>query len=129
MLDMGEPIKIDYLAEQMIKLSGKEPGTEVSIIYTGLRPGEKLEEELFYRDERLSVTGHDKLLLAHSRKVEWKVVLPIIHRMKDAVELYNEPDLRSMILHLVPEYTGEIHTADTGNSIGSGEVTSDLKTG
>lgn len=105
-LDMGEPIKIEYLAEQMIKLSGKEPGQDISIEYTGLRPGEKLHEELFHRDERLSVTEHDKLLLAHSREVEWKVVAPIIGRIKDAVAQYNEPDLRNMITHLVPEYTG-----------------------
>ncbi len=123
-LDMGEPIKIDYLAEQMVRLSGRVPGEEIKIIYTGLRPGEKLNEELFHRDERLSVTAHDKLLLAHSREVEWKVVSPIIERIKEAVELYNETDLRSMVVHLVPEYTGELKQTGT-----SSEFSSDLKTG
>lgn len=125
-LDMGEPIKIDYLAEQMIRLSGKVPGEEVKIIYTGLRPGEKLNEELFHRDERLSVTAHDKLLLAHSREVEWKVVSPIIERIKEAVNNYDEPDLRKMIMHLVPEYVGEREhpVAETGHNLPSG-----LKTG
>jgi FlaA1/EpsC-like NDP-sugar epimerase len=63
-LDMGEPIKIQFLAEQMIKLSGKVLGKDVSIIYTGLRPGEKLYEELFYSSEKLLPTQHSKILLA-----------------------------------------------------------------
>jgi FlaA1/EpsC-like NDP-sugar epimerase len=50
-LDMGEPVKIRYLAEQMIRLAGREPGRDVAIEYTGLRPGEKLFEELFYRQD------------------------------------------------------------------------------
>lgn len=125
-LDMGEPIKINYLAEQMIRLSGKVPGEEVNIIYTGLRPGEKLNEELFHRDERLSVTAHDKLLLAHSREVEWKVVSPIIVRIKEAVDHYNEADLRSMIVHLVPEYIGQRENPDSGTPQ---DLSTDLKTG
>ncbi len=63
-LDMGEPIKIRYLAEQMIRLSGREPGRDIAIIYTGLRPGEKLYEELFYASEALVATGHPKIRVA-----------------------------------------------------------------
>ena len=65
-LDMGKPVSITYLAEQMIKLSGSKPGEDIQIIYTGLRPGEKIEEELFFSNESLSPTGHDKLLLSNS---------------------------------------------------------------
>jgi FlaA1/EpsC-like NDP-sugar epimerase len=61
---MGEPIKILFLAEQMIKLSGKALDRDVSIVYTGLRPGEKLHEELFYSSEKLLPTQHNKILLA-----------------------------------------------------------------
>lgn len=60
-LDMGEPVRISYLAEQLILLSGKRPGQDIDIIYTGLRPGEKLYEELFYPDEALQPTGHAKI--------------------------------------------------------------------
>lgn len=63
-LDMGEPIKIRYLAEQMIRLSGHEPGEEIAIDYVGLRPGEKLFEELFYASEELVATRHPKIRVA-----------------------------------------------------------------
>ena len=60
-LDMGEPVRIGYLAEQLILLSGKQPGQDIEIVYTGLRPGEKLYEELFYADETLLETVHPKI--------------------------------------------------------------------
>lgn len=63
-LDMGEPIKIRYLAEQMIRLSGHEPGEDIAIEYVGLRPGEKLFEELFYASEPLVATKHPKIQVA-----------------------------------------------------------------
>lgn len=103
-LDMGEPIRVRYLAEQMIKLSGKIPGDDVAIVYTGLRPGEKLYEELFHSDEPLSDTEHAKILLASSREVEWKVVEPIITRMEHAVGNFDEEGLVSLLNHLVPEF-------------------------
>ena len=65
-LDMGEPVSITYLAEQMIKLSGSQPGKDIQIIYTGLKPGEKIEEELFFSDENLRHTGHEKILLSNA---------------------------------------------------------------
>src|SRR5207253_621790 len=69
-LDMGEPIKISYLAEQLIRLSGRRPGEEIEIVYTGLRPGEKLFEELFHDSEKFGRTSHPKILLANCRRVE-----------------------------------------------------------
>jgi FlaA1/EpsC-like NDP-sugar epimerase len=67
-LDMGEPVSISYLAEQMIRLSGNEPGKDIEIVYTGLRPGEKLFEELFHEKERLVGTQHEKIFLAQTSK-------------------------------------------------------------
>ncbi len=63
-LDMGEPVKIKYLAEQMIQLSGKQLNTDIDIVYSGLRPGEKLYEELFYDSEHQEATKHEKIFLA-----------------------------------------------------------------
>ena len=70
-LDMGEPVKIAYLAEQMILLSGREPGKDIEISFTGLRPGEKLYEELFH-DNELTGTTHEKILQAQSRVIDWR---------------------------------------------------------
>ncbi len=63
-LDMGEPVKIRYLAEQMIRLAGREPGRDIRIEYTGLRPGEKLYEELFYAAEAYAPTPHAMIRVA-----------------------------------------------------------------
>ncbi|AHF05282.1 multidrug MFS transporter [Marichromatium purpuratum 984] len=68
-LDMGEPIRIAYLAEQMIRLAGREPGVDVAIEYVGLRPGEKLYEELFYDGEDLVETAHPKIRAARGAGV------------------------------------------------------------
>jgi FlaA1/EpsC-like NDP-sugar epimerase len=62
-LDMGEPVRILSLAENIIRLSGYAPYDDVDIVFTGLRPGEKLHEELSYRDEELRETGHAKIFL------------------------------------------------------------------
>ncbi|MCG8379009.1 MAG: polysaccharide biosynthesis protein, partial [Proteobacteria bacterium] len=63
-LDMGQPVKINYLAEQMIRLSGLVPNKDIQINYSGLRPGEKMYEELFYESEVREETSHSKILLA-----------------------------------------------------------------
>ena len=64
LLDMGEPVKIVDLAKQMIRLAGKQPGADIAIVYTGLRPGEKLHESLLYSDENSRPTSHPKVLEA-----------------------------------------------------------------
>jgi FlaA1/EpsC-like NDP-sugar epimerase len=66
-LDMGEPIRTADLAEKMIRLKGHEPGRDIKIVYTGLRPGEKLHEELVSPTEKLSPTHHAKISLMQQR--------------------------------------------------------------
>jgi FlaA1/EpsC-like NDP-sugar epimerase len=72
-LDMGEPVKILDLARNMIRLSGKEPDTEIAIEFIGAKPGEKLHEELWNAGEEVSPTSHPKLLRATRTPIdgEW----------------------------------------------------------
>lgn len=103
-LDMGEPIKITYLAEQMIRLSGYEPGIDIEISYTGLRPGEKMYEELFHESEDLKYTRHDKILLSKHRAVVWDDFDDKIECINLACKTYDEAGIRSMLRKLVPEW-------------------------
>lgn len=113
-LNMGEPVKIDYLARQMIRLSGKVPDEEIEIKYTGLRPGEKLHEELFHPDEDLTPTSYDKILLAQSRSIEIAYLTEQLVELRGSVEVYEHERAREIAVGLVPEYRGE--------SDGSGET-------
>lgn len=108
-LDMGQPVKIAYLAEQMIRLSGKVPGKDIKIEYTGLRPGEKLYEELFYEQEQLSPTGHKKILLAQSSPVDWERLTRLVDALGEAGERYDEDALRPLLRELVPEMSEAEH--------------------
>jgi FlaA1/EpsC-like NDP-sugar epimerase len=105
-LDMGEPIKIAYLAEQMIRLSGKVPGEDIDIAYTGLRPGEKLYEELFHEKEALESTHHEKILLARHREFDWQRLTEILDGMVIACNSCDEPEIRGFLRELVPEWSG-----------------------
>lgn len=69
--DMGQPVKIADLARKMIKLSGLEPDDDIKIEYSGLRPGEKLYEELLNNAENTMATYHDKILIAKTRTLEY----------------------------------------------------------
>ncbi|BAV33543.1 multidrug MFS transporter [Sulfuricaulis limicola] len=107
-LDMGEPVKISYLAEQLIRLSGKTPGEDIDIVYTGLRPGEKLYEELFHDAEKLAETSHPKILLAQCRMMDKDALERSLDAMQQACDEGNEAVLRNMLAELVPEHTGLI---------------------
>ncbi len=102
-LDMGEPVRIAYLAEQMIRLSGKEPGKDIQIVYTALRPGEKLYEELFHEKEKLLTTQHEKILLATHRPIAWDGLNKKMDAIEVACEQFDEAELLKLIDSLVPE--------------------------
>lgn len=102
-LEMGEPVKIRYLAEQMIRLSGLEPGRDIDISYTGLRPGEKLYEELFHEQEALQATKHKKILLAQPRVLDWGALVAVMDEVSDAVQRGDDGVLRQKLAQLVPE--------------------------
>ncbi|MCG7899266.1 MAG: polysaccharide biosynthesis protein [Candidatus Thiodiazotropha weberae] len=106
-LDMGEPIKISYLAEQMIHLSGRTLGQDIQIEYIGLRPGEKLYEELFHEKEELAKTSHEKVLLAHHRQVDWEWLNGVMQQMTTATEALDSQQLRALLGLLVPEHENQ----------------------
>ena len=116
-LDMGEPIKISYLAEQMIVLAGKTPGQEIEVVYTGLRPGEKLFEELFHEQENLTATNVEKLLLARYRVVDWPQFNLNLEALAQACEQYEEGEVRKLLEQLVPEFDNPHHLRQASNVV------------
>jgi FlaA1/EpsC-like NDP-sugar epimerase len=103
-LDMGEPVKIRDLAEQMIRLAGKKPGTEIPIVFTGLRAGEKLFEELFHPLENYSGTAHAKIFLAQHREVSWELLQAQFNRAAEAVAVFDEENLRRCVSSMLPSF-------------------------
>ncbi|MBI3420042.1 MAG: polysaccharide biosynthesis protein [Proteobacteria bacterium] len=105
-LDMGEPIKIAELARKMVRLAGLRPDKDVKIIYTGLRPGEKLHEELFAQNEKLTPAGADGVLLAAAQPLPLKHVQSLLRDLaaqaQDAAT--SESALRLKMGYLVPEF-------------------------
>ncbi|MBU6198829.1 MAG: polysaccharide biosynthesis protein [Xanthomonadaceae bacterium] len=109
-LDMGEPVKIRYLAEQMIRLAGKVPERDVAIVYTGLRPGEKLFEELFHDHENYQATKHAKIFLAQPRSVSWELLNAQLRHAAHAVRDYDEDALRACLTSLLPDFNWRAET-------------------
>ena len=103
-LDMGEPMKIRDLAEQMIRLAGKKPGSEIPIVYTGLRSGEKLFEELFHPLEQYCATTHAKIFLAQHRQVSWELLQAMMHKAAEMVAADNDEELRRCVSSLLPSF-------------------------
>jgi len=106
-LKMGEQIRIVDLAKDLIRLSGLSPGEDIEIVYTGLRPGEKLFEELLLEGENLQPTEHEDILVAASEHRDAGKTRGLIDMLKDAV---NGGDLRQAMRamrRMVPEFVGE----------------------
>lgn len=103
-LDMGEPVPIRLLAEQMIRLAGKHPGRDIAIVYTGLRPGEKLHETLFHADERYRRTAHPKILQAEPRDVSPAHIENAIDQLREASVRYDLEALGHLLRMAVPEF-------------------------
>ena len=101
-LDMGESVRIVDLARDLIRLSGLQQD-DIEIVFTGLRPGEKLYEELYFEDEEMQATPHSKLFVAYHRPYELADVRAAIERLTAVVHESTE-QLRDEIRQLVPEY-------------------------
>ncbi|MGD8454594.1 MAG: nucleoside-diphosphate sugar epimerase/dehydratase [Phycisphaerae bacterium] len=104
-LDMGEPVKIVDLARQMITLSGFRPEEDIKIEYVGVRPGEKLYEELMIEGEGVSRTHHPKIGIWNSLPVDWDPLVGMIDTLVESADGLSRDTVRSRLREIVPEFT------------------------
>lgn len=101
-LDMGQPMKIVDLAYDMIRLAGLIPGKDIKIKFTGLRPGEKLFEELFPEEEKVGLTEHDKIFVCSQQKFDPDALEDALGRLRGAVEREAPAEVEDIIFSLLP---------------------------
>ena len=102
-LDMGEPVRIDDLARNLIKLSGLQPDVDIPIVYTGLRPGEKLYEELLMDEEGLKKTAHEKIFIGKPIALNYEEFMKQLAALK--LEAYKDGDgIRKPVAEIVKTY-------------------------
>ncbi len=107
-LDMGRPVPIRELAEQMIRLSGKRPGIDIEVSYTGLRPGEKLHEILFHPEERYQRTRHPRIFQARPRQAVGQDLGGLLARLERLLaEPGSQEGLQALLREAVPDYRPE----------------------
>ena len=116
-LDMGEPVLIKDLASQMIRLAGLKPGKNIEIVYTGLRPGEKMAEELFHEKEPLRETSVAGLQRAASRPTDLSQLQTQIERLCAAANARDSEATRAEISVIVPEF----HASETKPNSATGQ--------
>jgi FlaA1/EpsC-like NDP-sugar epimerase len=108
-LDMGDPIKILHLAEQVIRLSGFEPYRDIEIVETAIRPGEKLFEEILTRGEGISSTSHQRLFIAKQDRVDYSRIGIAMERLQRAIRMADWRVSLDVLREFVPEYTPGAH--------------------
>ena len=102
-LDMGEPVKIDDMARNLIRLSGHEPGVDIDIVYTGLRPGEKMYEEILMDEEGLQSTANNLIHIGKPIDMDDEIFIHQLKRLDEASK--NETiDIKSIVKEVVPTY-------------------------
>jgi FlaA1/EpsC-like NDP-sugar epimerase len=102
--DMGKPIKISYLAEQMVRLAGLKLGVDIEIKYTGLRPGEKLFEEVLATKENTIPTNHDSIFIAKVRKYDYDEAKTTVDKLRTLSIDVDIPDMVRLMKKSVPEF-------------------------
>ena len=105
--DMGESVKIDDLARRMISLAGLKPGEDIKIEYTGLRPGEKLYEEVLSNKENTIETQHDRIFIAKVREYPYSSALPAIDEMEELSIFVKIPEMVKKMKAFVPEFISQ----------------------
>lgn len=104
LLDMGEPVKIYDLAVQIIKLSGLQLGRDIDIKITGLRPGEKLYEELLISGDNVTETEHAQIFSAREQMLPWKELEPHLNHLFESARTNDPKAIKKNLKNIVPEY-------------------------
>ena len=102
--DMGESVKIAHLARRMISLAGFEPEKDIRIEYTGLRPGEKLYEEVLSNKENTLPTTHDRIRIAKVREYDYAEACAATEQLEQFARMVNVPDTVCLMKKIVPEF-------------------------
>jgi len=102
-LDMGEPVKIDTMARNLIRLSGYEPDTDIKVAYSGLRPGEKLYEELLMKEEGLQSTANKLIHIGKPIDMDDSLFKRQLQQL-DAACRAEDPDIKALVAKIVPTY-------------------------
>lgn len=105
--DMGDPIKIRDLAERMIQLSGFEPYKDIEIKYTGLRPGEKLYEELLYDKETVMPTHNKKIMIGSVQEYDYDYILSVLNQLINTANQFDKDEVVKLMKKLVPEFISQ----------------------
>jgi len=110
-LDMGKPVNIQNIAYELIRLSGLEPETDIGIEYIGMRPGEKMFEELQTHEENIIDTGHDKILvLKNGQGNNWDKLLDDVSEIVGSAKYYNYKKVTDELKKFIPEYVPDTRT-------------------
>jgi len=106
LLDMGKPVRIKDMANDLIRLSGLEPDDDIPVIYTGLRPGEKLYEELISKEEKAQSTYHKKIMVLNnsSNNMPWNLMQREIQSLVDISLKFDTDQIKRKLQHLIPDY-------------------------
>ena len=105
--DMGEPVKIDNLARRMIQLAGLEPDKDIKIVYSGLRPGEKLYEEVLSDKENTTPTSHDRIRIAKVRQYSYEDACRFSSELEVLSREVRIPEMVQMMKEVVPEFVSK----------------------
>ena len=103
-LKMGQQVKIAEMAADLIRLSGKEPGRDIEIKFIGLRPGEKLYEELITEDEGVVPTEHDQIMVLRGQTCDWDGLKGVVEELTEAAEAMDGSGIRQALSRALPEY-------------------------
>ncbi len=103
MLDMGDPVKIDDMARNLIRLSGFKPGEDIEIVYTGLRPGEKLYEELLMDEEGMTETPNELIYIGKPIEMDDEKFIEHLQRLDQASRAEAE-DIKEIVAEVVETY-------------------------